>query len=219
MSSKDVRYITQDMLTQDDDGTFRLKTGINPGLIIEGQTLDRIAVQALQYRDEAVARSTAFYSYWEIPTLAAGTKTYAKFVAPADRYVGILFREITTDKERVFYRVYTGFSNATTGAAIRIGNLRAASANVSTSQYNLVTTVPDLTGSTTVTIVPLFGTEGAGNRASGSLTSNNVFRLLPPSAEFLVEVDNQSSAARYTLVEFNFLELPPIVVPPELPYP
>lgn len=188
--------------------------------LIRGQTLDRHAVQALQYRDEAVVRGTVYYTYWEnlaIPALTG--KVYAKFVTPADRFVGILFREITTDHERVFYRVYTGFSNATAGAAIRIGNMRAGATNVSTSQFNVVTTTPDLTGATTVTIVPVFGAVGAGNRASGGLTTNNVFRLIPPSTEFLIEIENNSSEACYALAELNFLELPTIVVPPELVYP
>lgn len=187
--------------------------------IIDGNTLDRVAVQTLQYRDDAVARGTAFYTYWESPSIPAGGKVYAKFVCPPDRFVGILFREITTDKERVFYRVYTGFSNATAGAAIRIGNLRAGSINSSTSQLNVVTSTPNLASATTVTILPLFGAVGAGNRASGSLANNNVFRLLPPGSEFLVELDNQSTDAAYALVELNWLELPIIVIPSELSLP
>ena len=187
--------------------------------IIDGNTLDRVAVQALQYRDDAVVRGSAFYTYWETPSVPASGKVYAKFVVPSNRFVGILFREVTTDKERVFYRVYINFTNATAGANIRRGNLRSQSINSSTSQFNVVTSTPDLTGATAVTILPLFGAIGAGNRASGSLTNNNVFRLLPPNSEFLVEIDNQSAEACYSLVELNGLELPEIVIPAELPLP
>ena len=189
-------------------------------LRIQGNTIDRLAVQALQYRDDAVARGTGYYTYWENTAVPALTgKAYAKFVTPADRFVGILFREVTTDHERVFYRVYTGFNNATAGDTIRIGNLRAGSANVSTSQFNVVTSTPNLAGATVVTTLPIFGAVNAGNRASGGLVSNNVFRLIPPNTEFLLEIDNQSAEATYVLVELNFLELPSIVVPDELPYP
>lgn len=208
-----------DLLTSAVEGERRIKAEINPRTIIQGNTLDRIAVQALQYRDDAVARGTAFYSYWETPSIPADGKVYAKFICPPDRFVGVLFREVTTDKERLFYRVYTGFSNATAGADIRRGNLRATSINSSTSQLNVVTTVPVLTGATTVTILPLFGSVGSGNRASGSLVSNNVFRLLPPNSEFLIELENQSAEAAYVLVELNWLELPNIVIPAELPLP
>lgn len=199
---------------------FNLATWFNSRFRIQGNTLDRLAVQSLQYRDDAVARGTGYYTYWENTAVPALTgKSYAKFVTPADRFVGLLFREVTTDRERVFYRVYTGFTNATTGAPIRIGNLRAGSANVSTSQFNVVTSTPNLAGTTVVTTLPIFGAVNAGNRASGSLVSNNVFRLIPPNTEFLLEIDNQSAEATYVLVELNFLELPTIVVPDELPYP
>lgn len=208
-----------DLLTSAVEGERRVKTEINPRVVIGGNTLDRVAVQALQYRDDAVVRGTAFYSYWEIPTIAAAGKVYARFICPPDRFVGVLFREVTTDHERTFYRVYTGFTNATQGAAIRIGNLRAASSNASTSQFNLVTTVPNLTNATVVTILPVFGSVSAGNRANGSLVSNNVFRLLPPGSEFLIEIENASAGAGYVLVELNWLELPTIVIPDELPLP
>jgi hypothetical protein len=219
MSDKNVRHITQDMLTQDESGAWRLNTEINPRTILAGNTLDRIAVQTLQYRDDAVARGTAFYSYWETPSIPVGGKVYAKFICPPDRFVGVLFREVTTDKERLFYRVYTGFSNATAGTDIRRSNLRASSINSSTSQFNIVTTVPVLTGATEVTILPLFGAVGSGNRASGSLVSNNVFRLLPPNSEFLIELENLSADPCYCLVELNWLELPENVIPGELPLP
>lgn len=208
-----------DLLTSNEVGERRLKTDINPKTIIQGQTLDRIAVQALQYRDEAVVRGTVYYTYWENLSVGVGAKVYAKFTTPPDRYVGILFREVTTNKERVFYRVYTGFSNATTGVSISIGNLRSGTANVSTSQFKVVTTVPVLTSASVVTIVPIFGEVNSGNRASGSLSNNNVFRLIPPSTDFLIEIDNQSAEAAYVLTELNFLELPLIVVPPPLVYP
>lgn len=180
---------------------------------IEG--LRRIKTQSLDYRDELTALGFGFYSTWEHSDetggdpVPSGEKRYAQFVSPSDRYFALSFREVITNKERFFYRVYTNYPSVTLGAPIRIGNLKAGSGVITGSQFNFVSeTVIDLSGATRVTNVPVFGEVNAGNRSKGSLDADTVFRLIPPSTPFLLEFDNQSGSDIYAQVELVWAEIP-----------
>lgn len=175
----------------------------------------RLGVQGLDYRDDLVGRGYGFYSTWEHSDEVGGTpvpaggKRYAEFTSPPNKYFALSFREVITNKERMFYRVYTGYPAVTLGASIRIGNLKAGSAVTSGSSFNFVNeTVIDLSGATRVTNVPVFGEVNAGNRATGSLDADTVFRLVPPNASFLLEFNNESAEAAYAQVELVWAEIP-----------
>lgn len=181
----------------------------------ENKNLARLKTQSLNYRDELTALGFGFYATWEQSDEIGGTpvptggKRYAEFTSPSDKYFALSFREVVTNKERVFYRVYTGYPAVTTGAAIRIGNLKPNSGVVTGSTFELVNeTTIDLSGATRVTNVPLFGAVGSGNRASGSLDADTVFRLIPPNTPFLLELDNQSAQDCYAQVELVWAEIP-----------
>lgn len=174
-----------------------------------------ITTQGLDYRDDLVGRGYGFYSTWEHSDevggdpVPAGAKRYAEFTSPSNSYFALSFREVITNKERVFYRVYTNYPAVTLGASIRIGNLKAGSSITAGSSFNFVNeTVIDLSGATRVTNVPVFGAVNAGNRATGSLDADTVFRLIPPNTSFLLEFDNQSTSDTYAQVELVWAEIP-----------
>lgn len=180
---------------------------------IEG--LRRLKTQSLSYRDELTSLGFGFYATWEHSDevggspVPAGGKRYAQFTSPPDKYFALSFREVITNKERIFYRVYTGYPAVTLGAPIRIGNLKAGSAVVTGSAFNFVNeTTIDLSGATRVTNVPVFGEVNAGNRATGSLDADTVFRLIPPNTSFLLEFNNESNEASYAQVELVWAEIP-----------
>lgn len=174
----------------------------------------RILNQALDYRDDLIARGYGFYSTWEHSDevggnpVPAGAKRYAEFTTPPDRYFALSFREVVVNKERVFYRVYTNYPTVTAGAPIRIGNLKAGSERVTGSTFNFINeTTIDLSSATRVTNVPLFGDVNAGNRASGSLDADTIFRFVPPATSFLLEINNQSVDSCYAQVELVWAEI------------
>ena len=175
----------------------------------------RIGAQCLDYRDDLVGRGYGFYATWEHSDEVGGDpvpsdgKRYAQFISPSDKYFALSFREVITNKERFFYRVYTNYPTVTLGASIRIGNLKAGSSVVTESSFDFVNeTVIDLSGATRVTNVPVFGEVNAGNRSKGSLDADTVFRLIPPNTPFLLEFDNQSASETYAQVELVWAEIP-----------
>lgn len=177
--------------------------------------LARLRTQSLDYRDELTALGFGFYSTWEHSDEVGGTpvpsgeKRYAQFTSPSDRYFALSFREVITNKERFFYRVYTNYPAVTLGESIRIGNLKAGSGVVTGSSFKFVNeTVIDLSGATRVTNVPVFGEVNAGNRSKGSLDADTVFRLIQPNTSFLLEFDNQSTSETYAQVELVWAEIP-----------
>ena len=180
----------------------------------QNKNLARMKVQSLDYRDELTSLGFGFYATWEQSDevggapVPSGGKLYAEFTSPSDKYFALSFREVVTNKERVFYRVYTNYGAATAGDNIRIGNLKPNSAVQTGSAFTTVTNQPDLTNAVRVTNVPIFGTVNAGNRANGSLDADTVFRLIPPNTSFLLEFDNQSNEASYAQVELVWAEIP-----------
>jgi hypothetical protein len=181
--------IVSDLMTSDIEGLRRLKT------------------QTLNYRDDLISRGYGFYLFHEA-TIPTATKRYLEFTTPSDRYFALNFRQITTDKERLFYRVYTNYSGVTASTSVRIGNLKPGSSVVGGSTYTEATGTPDLSSAIAVTILPIFGQVNAGNRASGSLLGDSVFRLIPPDTSFLIELDNQSADAIYVNTELVWAEIP-----------
>lgn len=175
-----------------------------------GRTLDRIATQALNYRDDAIQRGLGYYAYTN-QNIAAGAKVYIRFVCPVDKYVVLIGRDIIMNKESMVYRAYTAFTGGTVGAAITIRNLRSDTAFPATSTVNIMTgTTP--TAGTDVTNLPIYGAVGTGNRVSGGSDSADTFRLLAPSSIYLIELDNTSTSANSVYTQFTWYELSSQVV-------
>lgn len=178
--------------------------------ILYGNTLDRIATQALNYRDDAVARGLGYYAYYN-QSIASGAKSYARFVVPADKYVVLTAREIVTDNTKLIYRTYTTWTGGVVGAAIPVKRLRNDSIYPPTSTINAITgATPDL--ATDVTNLPIYGGSGVGGRVAGSTDSADTFRLLAPNSQFLIEWENQSGSAIAVYTQYTWFELSPLVI-------
>ena len=180
-------------------------------LIPIAQNRYRSGSQSLDYRDDLISRGYGFYSFYETTVAIAGKK-YLEFVSPSDKYFALNFRQVITDQERLFYNVYVNYTGITPAASIRIGNLKSDSANASGSTYTETTGTPVLTNAIRVTHLPVFGSVNAGNRASGSLVGDSVFRLIAPNSTFLIELDNQSVDPIYVALELIWAEIPQEII-------
>ncbi len=173
--------------------------------ILYGRTIDRLATQALNYRDDAIQRGLGYYVYYN-QSIAAGAKSYIRFVCPPDKYVVLIGRDIVMNKESLVYRAYSAFTGGTVGAAIPIKNLRTDTPYAATSTVNIMTT-PTPTAGTDVTNLPIYGAVGTGNRVSGGSDSADTFRLLAPNSVFLIELDNTSTSTNSVFTQFTWYEL------------
>lgn len=178
--------------------------------ILYGRTIDRLATQALSYRDDAIQRGLGYYSYYN-QSIAAGAKSYIRFICPSDKYVVLIGRDIVMNKEALVYRAYAAFTGGTAGASIPIRTLRNDTSFPPTSQVNVMA-VPTPTAGTDVTNIPIYGAVGAGQRVSGGSDSADTFRLLSPGSVFLIELDNQSASTNNVFTQFTWYELSTAVI-------
>lgn len=176
--------------------------------IIEGNNLNRLATQSLDYRDDIIAQGLAFYVDYEQLSIASGAKTYAQVTTPSDKYVALIDRELITDQERLFYKVYTSYDPVTLGVSIPIGNLRSDSAFTTGTTVNVCSTPASIDTSSIISNVPVFGAVGAGNRASGGISADALFRLVAPNTTVLYEWENQSNDPIYCKTMLAWFELP-----------
>lgn len=180
--------------------------------ILYGNTLDRIASQALDYRDDAVARGLGYYAY-NNQAIPASSKTYARFVVPADKYVVLVAREIITDEIKLYYRTYTVWTGGVVGASIPVRALRNDTIYPPSSTINLITGAPTPTPGTDVTNFPIYGGSGVGGRVAGSTEYADTFRLLAPNSTFLIEWENASgSSVMNVFTQYTWFELSPQVI-------
>lgn len=173
--------------------------------ILYGNTIDRLATQALNYRDDAISRGLGYYSYLN-QVIAAGAKAYIRFQCPPDKYVVLLGREIIMNKEALIYRTFSAYTGGTIGAAVPVKNLRSDTIYPPSSVINVITT-PTPTTANEVTYLPLYGSVGSGNRVSGSTDSSDTFRLLAPNSVFLIELENTSTSSNTVFVQYTWFEL------------
>lgn len=175
---------------------------------LQGNNLNRFAVQNLDYRDDVVAQGVAFYIDYEQVAIASAAKTYATVTTPIDRYVALIDREVVTDQERLFFKSYSSFTGGTTGASIPVGNLRTNSPFATGVIASEITTPTTIDLNSIISNVPVFGEVGAGNRASGGISADALFRLIAPNTTLLFEWDNQSASDIYCKTMLAWFELP-----------
>lgn len=174
----------------------------------------RLKVQTLTLIQDFIVDGAGASIEWINTSIAAGGKVYAEFEIPAGFYVAIDSREVVTDKDRLFYRVYTTYGAVTNVSAVPINRLRNDGPLFPQMMY--VTTAPGVAPDPTTAIltVPVFGAEGAGNRLSGDVSSESVFRLLAPGSKFLLEISNDSIEACYAQLNLVIGLIPANLVRP-----
>lgn len=200
--------IPVDVITDEPVGDRGLKVKQDDRLLLKGNNFDRFAVQNLDYRDDTIARGMGYYVDYTQTALAANSKTYGIVTTPSDKYLALINRELVTDKERAFYRVYPTFGSVTTGNAITIRNLRTDSTiNTGTTIFECTVAVePDPADSSFN--VPIFGAGGGGPvSASGGIQAGGAFRLIQPNSQILIEWENATSETMYFHTVLEWLEI------------
>jgi hypothetical protein len=59
-----------------------------------------------------------------------------------------------------------------------------------------------------VTNIPVIGSVGSGNRATGDVSADSTYRLLAENTSFLLEFTNESAADIFTFLRLIWGELP-----------
>lgn len=189
--------------------------GFVPPELIAGRSSDtaRLKSEGVTISQQYIVNGWGWYFETDYPALAAGARTFLEFTIPANTFMALDYRQIITDKERVFYFVYPfGAYGTTTQIATRsVRNLRNDSAVTARSDVVSevsVSPLPDMANA--VIHIPIFGSVGSGNRASGDIETDSIFRLLAPGSKFLVEVYNASTTPCYINVSLVFGLLPSV---------
>lgn len=185
--------------------------GIPSSLVSEGPDR-RIQTQSIDIRDFLTSRGFGFYVEWEEVAIPSNQKVYVEFTVSQNMWMALLFRELVTNKERLFYRVYTDYSAVTLGEQLVFRNLKNPSSISTSATAYKCSTPATINLSSRVTNVPVFGETNAGNRASGDVNTDAAFRLLGPQLKFLLELDNQSSSAIYAKLDLGFIEITPNLI-------
>lgn len=159
------------------------------------------------------------YLEWFNSGLASGSSSYVRFTVPSDKVMILDSRLLIPEREKVKYRVYaTGYT--VTGVVPEsdqehfiLGNLRIGTTSPSLP-VELVTVSAEPSIRDRVLQVNAYGSTGAGNRASGSISSDNIVRIIPPDSEFLLQVENEGSDTTEFQVDLVFFFLPPDFIYP-----
>lgn len=177
-----------------------------PSNLIDG---NRLLVNQRSSAINGIVKGRGYNCVWIEESLASGAKSYAQFTVPAGFYMSLDFREVTTDKERVFYRVYGSYPAVTESTLIPARNMRSdGPAVVSEPMYRCSTPSPAVDPNNAIVRVPVFGEPAGGGKASGDVSTDNIFRLLHPTAKFLLELENASTQAAFIDLTLIFRFIP-----------
>lgn len=169
----------------------------------------RILVNQRSSAINGIVKGRAYNCAWVHESLASGSKTYAQFTVPSGYYMALDFREVTTDKERIFYRVYASYPTVTESTTVPARNMRSdGPAVVAEPMYKCSAPSPAVDPNNAIVRVPVFGEPAGGGKASGDVSTDNIFRLLAPSSKFLLELENASTQAAYIEVVLVFRFIP-----------
>lgn len=186
---------------------------INRLTTAENEGVARLKTEAASAAAVTVGKGRGYYVEWINPAMTNGAKEYLRVSVPAGFFAELDYREIITDKERFFYRVYpaSAVTIDAVGANLPALNLRNDKPSAPVNTFNRVT----LTGTPTnpATTQPVFGIDGVGQRKSGETATDSVLRLLAPNSQVILELENQSNATGYAQVTLNFTLIPEIEVP------
>lgn len=142
---------------------------------------------------------------WAETSVANAEKRYLKITTHPTKFTLVNFREVRMDQARAYYRQYLGSSGGTVSRTITPVNMRGDSP-VSSGMTAQVVTTPVL--GTAFSSIPLWGSEGVGNRPqAGGLSTTGQFRVIPPNTIILLEFENQSTNAAAWYAYFKFYEI------------
>jgi len=238
-----VRYIRQDFaypnrvcpLSVEQQSSIELEQSIPKSLFNEApQGFQRLQTESLQLSQKYIVDGIGLYLQWIEQSFSNGSSVYLRLRVPDGYYLALDYRELLPEKERIFYYVYTPDTNYVVGqvlGSVPVGNLRSDSGFPFTPVAERVTlsVVPEEGAGGTagdkadkdqynIVRVPAFGQagSGSGNRATGGLSSDTIFRLIDPNAEFILELYNDGAGPSEAQLNLVFAMVPAASVYPSI---
>lgn len=151
---------------------------------------------------------------WVESAVPVGQQAYLRITNTGGKFVIVNFRELQTDQERVFFRIYTDVTSATdNGGPLALNNRRGDAQLTSTTVAQPVTE-PVFNASSRILNKPIFGQPNEGNQPrTGDLRGASGVRVLPPGFDVLLEADNQSDNPVYFYAQFKQFEVKASTMP------
>lgn len=146
----------------------------------------------------------------EIDALAAGASQWIRFVAPSDKEVTIISRNLASKNSGAEYRLFVGSTGITPGASKPAYNVNRRINTSPASLINLATVTTPGTDFGPVMYTGA-GASGVGNAQAGTSSRESGFTIYPKNTGFEAKVTNLSSAANDIKVTIEFAEIPPSV--------
>lgn len=147
----------------------------------------------------------------EIDTLAAGSSQWIRFVAPADKEVTIISRNLASKNSGAEYRLFVGSSGLTLGATKPAYNVNRRINTSPTSLINLVSAVA-IPGTDMGPIMYIgAGQSGVGNSQAGTSSRETGFTIYPKNTGFEAKITNLSTATNDIKLTLDFAEIPAAV--------
>ena len=146
----------------------------------------------------------------EVDALAAGASQWIRFIAPADKEVTIISRNLASKNSGAEYRLFVGSTGVTPGAAKPAYNVNR---RINTSPTSLINLAAVTTPGTDFGPVMYTGSgaSGVGNAQAGTSSRESGFTIYPKNTGFEAKVTNLSSASNDIKVTIEFAEIPPSV--------
>lgn len=131
--------------------TFNVFDGMSVGGALPPSVFSRggrLSTESLSAAKQIILDGLGWYFEWVNPTIPAGGKVFCEVTVPPDYYMLLESREIITDRERVFYRLYPSdaYTNFTPTSGVSARNLRNDATLVFPNIGRLTSTVPNISG-------------------------------------------------------------------------
>lgn len=182
---------------KEEDGKVKKEVATEVSKLLQGQPgYERMGTESISIEQSLILNGWGFFIDYKINGLTNGAKKYLEFTSPINRKVALVNRTIKTDKEKVNYKVHINYSGITPSTPVVLRKLRTDEANTNTPDVVIteVTGTPTLTGLEldVVTDITVNGQVNSGNRASGDLEKDEIYRLFGDGTKFLIELESES---------------------------
>ena len=168
-----------------------------------------------EYLSTLALNGVCYESAWTVSTITAGNQVYAEITTHPTKYTLYNYRELTSDKDRLFFTNYTDYTLTSTDDAVKVFSLKLDSPYTSGVVFNEVT--PNtIDPASQGAIVPIFGDPSGGSKSTGNDKADSAIRIIPPNSRFLVCLGNQSSNDCFAQLVLRWCEVSPDYLPNQI---
>ena len=147
-----------------------------------------------------------YESAWNVETITAGTAVYAEITTSPTKYTLYNYREVMSDKDRLFFTNFTDYTLTSVDDAVTVYSLKLDTAYPSQVVFNNVT--PNtINQQSKGAVVPVFGDPSGGSKSTGNAKEDGAIRIIPPNSKFLICLDNQSTNDCYAQLVLRWCEV------------